>query len=163
VVLNAHGGNNAFLRYFAMSQLDRKVDYTLYIINYFELSEYLYTRSRILEDDTGGHAREGETSSILAIQPDSVKMEYHHFPEPIQSRPLLSHLEGVFTGLWWYAEYPENVSGSPSKATFEKGSEKMGIVAQAVAARIRAIKKDEILPAFQQEYYNRTDNVKNNI
>jgi len=163
VVLNAHGGNNAFYQYLAMSQLDRKVDYTLYVVNYFGLKEYADVRSRVLEDNSGGHACEGETSNVMAAQPGSVKLEYQCFPEPIRPRPLLDHLDGVYTGLWWYAEYPENVTGSPSKATYEKGMQQLEEISRAVAGRIRAIKDDTAVPALQQEYYDRVDNVRNNI
>lgn len=33
VILNTHGGNNAFLDYFSMSQLDVPRDYVLYIVD----------------------------------------------------------------------------------------------------------------------------------
>ena len=33
----------------------------------------------------------------------------------------LAHLPRVYTGLWWYDNYPENVTGTPSAATQAKG------------------------------------------
>jgi len=163
LLLNTHGGNNPLFEYFAMSQLDRKVDYTLYSFHHASLQEYSDVRSRVLEDNSGGHACEGETSLIMAISPESVKMEYNPFKDPITPRPLLDHLPGVYTGLWWYAEYPENVSGSPTKATAEKGRQQLEDVSRGIAARIRAIKNDKTVPSLQQEYYARVAEVKNNI
>ena len=154
VILNGHGGNTDMLHYFAMSQLDRKVDYTLYIIN-----GYVKKPIQGLWETEGGHACEQETSMMMAITPDAVKMEYQRFDEPVGPKVDLSHLDGVHSGLRWYAMYPEQIVGSPSKATAEKGRKAYEVSVSDVADRLKAIKADTVVPALQKEFYDRYDQV----
>jgi creatinine amidohydrolase len=152
VILNGHGGNNAFLDYFAMSQIARQVPYTLYITN--ARGKHSEAVSHIFETG-GGHADEYETSVVMAALPGTVKMEYQTFEEPINPKVDLSHLEGVHTGLWWYAMYPEQVTGCPSKASAEKGQKALDAAILDVAERLCAIKSDTVVPALQREFYRR--------
>ena len=69
VIFSGHGGNSHFLDYFAMTQLDREVDYTLYILRgagkrQLALADMWETKY--------GHAGEEETSQIMAITPEGV-------------------------------------------------------------------------------------------
>ena len=75
LVLNGHGGNTNFLHYYAISQLDREVDYTLYIGGVLQGEKF----RAIQWDSEGRHACEMETSIMMAITPDAVKMKYHKF------------------------------------------------------------------------------------
>jgi len=158
VILSGHGGNSHFLEYFAMSQLDREVDYTLYITR--ATGEHVKALGNIY-DTTPGHAGESETSNVMAVVPEGVvKMEQQCYPEPILPKVDLSHLAGVHTGLWWYAMYPENVTESPSHASAEKGKLMIEAKAQDLAAQLAAIKADTVVPALQQEYYDRVRRVR---
>jgi len=162
VILRGHGGNSHLLEYLAMSQLDREVDYTLYITSPYG-KETMEAAKEVIETPFC-HACEGETSMALACFPDgAVKMEQQCFPEPILPKVDLSHLKGVHTGLWWYAMYPENVAESPSKATKEKGEVMLNAAVAELAKKLKAIKEDKTVPALQQEYYERVRNVRNNI
>ncbi len=159
VILSGHGGNTHFLDYFAMSQLDREVDYTLYILR----GVGKHTRALgNLYDTTPGHAGESETSNCMAVTPDGVvKMEQQIYEEPILPKyDLEKALPGVHSGLWWYAKYPENVTESPSYATKEKGEAMIQARAQDVAETLRAIKADTLLPTLQREYYDRVRKVR---
>jgi creatinine amidohydrolase len=162
VILNGHGGNSHMLEYLAMSQLDRKVDYTLYIIDRTHGEEYKHSRAvdNIWETE-GGHACERETSVVMAIAPDTVNMEYQCFDEPIEPKVDLSHIKGVHTGLWWYAMYPEQVVGCPSKASPEKGKIALDAAILDIAEKLTAIKADTVVPALQIEFYDRCNNVRN--
>ena len=162
VILNGHGGNTHMLEYLAMSMLDKKVDYTLYIINSLNQSLHIKEIEGIWETD-GGHACERETSMVMAVAPETIKMEYQRFEEPIEPKVDMSHLQGVHTGLWWYAMYPENVVGCPSKATPEKGKKALDAAILSVAEKIKAIKSDTTVPALHKEFYERCNNVKNNV
>lgn len=158
LILNGHGGNTNFLQYFAMSQVDRRVDYTLYISNGF--CEPCLDEVRDLFETDGGHADEFETSVMLAVAPDAVKMKQQTFSEPIEPKVDLSHLRGAHTGLWWYAMYPEQVTGCPSLATREKGEKVLEAAEKDIVALIAAIKADTVVPALQKEFYERHGKVK---
>ena len=156
VILNGHGGNSHMLKYFAMSQMDREVPYTLYIIDRIadKCGEHTAAIADIFETG-GGHACEWETSVIMAIAPETLRMEYQRFSEPIEPRDDLVHLKGAHTALWWYALYPENVAGCPSKASREKGQQALDAAILDVAAQIKMIKADTVVPLLQKEYYKR--------
>lgn len=160
VILNRHGGNDHFLDYFAMSQMDREVDYTLYILRGIgpRLTDYYETHGI-----HGDHAGGTETSNVMAVVPDGVvKMEQQNYPEPILPKiNLAQELPGVHSGLWWYALYPENVTEVPSDASKEKGEAIIEASAQDVAETLRAIKKDTLITSLQQEYYTRVRGVRN--
>ena len=158
LIVNGHGGNGPFLDYFAVSQLDRKVNYTLYITDGWRGAQVVALKG-IWESDGGGHACERETSMMMAINPESVKMEYQRFQEPINPNTDLSHLNGVRTALDWYAMYPEQVAGSPSKATPEKGQKYFDACVTQVAERIKAVKADTVMPMLQKEFYARCGQV----
>ncbi|GHV05006.1 creatinine amidohydrolase [Spirochaetia bacterium] len=154
LMINGHGGNNNFLQYFAMSQCEREVDYTLYI------SPARGERSKLIKWETeGGHADELETSFMMAIAPEAIKMEYHKYAEPILPKYDTSLLG--YTGYWWYAKYPEHIAGTPSKATAEKGEKAMEAAVQDTADLIRRVKEDTLVPKLQQEFYARYRRVKN--
>ncbi|MDR0315679.1 MAG: creatininase family protein [Treponema sp.] len=154
LVLNGHGGNINFLQYFAMSQCDREVDYTLYTGNL--LGKPLNT---FPWESGGGHADESETSMIMAIAPETVRMEYQKFKEPIEPLHDTSSL-GCYTGYWWYAMYPEHIAGCPSLASREKGEKAMEETAVNVAEMIRKIKADTLTPSLRKEFYERLRRVK---
>jgi len=154
IIVTGHGGNMHFLRYFAMSQLDREVPYTLYIVdpygdNYKRMTEGLW-------ETACNHAAEDECSRSMAVSPEgTVKMEQQTLPEPILPKVDISHLPMTHTGLWWYAAYPENVTESPSHATREKGDISIEANALDLAEEIARIKADEVIPGLQQEFYAR--------
>ena len=155
LIVNGHGGNAHFLDYFAMSQMEKEVPYTLY--RTFTLGGKRFNALDIWEKPGGGHADESETSVIMAIAPDAVHLEKQPFPEPIlpvdDLRPLReSHVQSA---LWWYALYPENVSGSPSAATREKGEIALQACVDDLVEAIRTVKNDTAAPRLQQEFYRR--------
>jgi creatinine amidohydrolase len=149
LILNGHGGNTNFLQYYAMSQCDREVNYTLYVTNAF--NEQINTFPWETE---GGHAEERETSMVMAAAPETVKMEYHKFKEPIEPKHDVLSM-GCYTGYWWYGMYPEHIAGCPSLASREKGEKAMEVISSNVAELIRKVKADTLTPSLQKEFYQR--------
>jgi creatinine amidohydrolase len=153
LVLSGHGGNTNFLQYFAMSQCDREVDYTLYI------SGTGGERFKNIQwESEGGHADERETSMMMAIAPETVKMAYHQYKEPIL--PIHDTSLLGYTGYWWYAKYPEHITGSPSLGSREKGEKALEAAVADVADLIKRIKEDTLVPSLQKEFYTRLHRVK---
>ena len=56
--------------------------------------------------------------------------------------------------------YPENVTGSPSAATPEKGEAALSAAAEDLAEIIRTVKDDTAVPRLQQEFYARIRQIK---
>jgi creatinine amidohydrolase len=61
----------------------------------------------------------------------------------------------VYTGIWWYASYPNHYAGEGDKATRELGElVTEGRLTQLVNA-LRAVKADTQAPAMQKEFFDR--------
>jgi creatinine amidohydrolase len=63
-----------------------------------------------------GHAGEGETSNIMAHRPELA----HPERASTQSGADQNRLElpdGVYTGIWWFAKFPNHYQGDAASAT----------------------------------------------
>lgn len=152
VILSAHGGNR-FLGHFTKSVLDRERDYAVYLIDLPHYSHKEDPRwTRVMETPFDAHGGEGETSWIMAIRPDLVKKAKGNQGQPLQR---LAHLPSLYTAIDWYANYPTHYAGDARPATIEKGETILQIKAEKVAARLKAIKKDRMVPRLLKEFYAR--------
>jgi len=157
VFVNAHGGNDHLIHYFAQIQLASERDYVVYVVtpDFSEEDEKMITSQ--WETTVDGHAGEKETSAILTIRPDLVRSEV--MPDDGEGMPLgrLQHLRdlGVDVGIWWYADYPSHYCGDGIPATAEKGSRWLDARARAFAKAIRAIKDDTGTKRLQDEFFSR--------
>ncbi len=161
VILNCHGGNNSFLDYFAMSQLDEERDYVLYIINAHSAmtEEEAKAYSEIWETEPLGHACEQETSLYMACRPGLVRLDLVK-DEPILPLNRFSHLrpKGIYNAHWWYADFPQHALGVPTAAAEEKGEKAVKLIVSAVARALKIIKDDTTAPALQKEFLEKVRN-----
>lgn len=151
VIVNGHGGNESLLPYFAQTQLDQPHDYVVYVFG-------------LVEPPPGGppkkttmdmHAGESETSSMLITRPDLVHIDRANQESGAdQKRQNLP--ETVYTGIWWYARFPEHYSGDGSAATRELGQFKMQNWIDTLVKAIRAIKADQSSLQLQNEFYEKS-------
>lgn len=157
VILDCHGGNEHFLRYFVQSTLYSKRDYAVYAIrpSYGE-----DTRKLLLEmfgtDDFGGHAGNTETSAIMHIRPDLVKGGQIE-PEGAASWNRLEDIKNdAYTPMFWYADHPTHQSGNPSQASVEAGKVMHAAQIRHITKILRAIKNDETTANLINEFYDKT-------
>jgi creatinine amidohydrolase len=155
VLVSAHGGNHHFARYFAQVQLEHTRDYVVYVADPIFTSETEAELAALWNTSVDGHAGEQETSEILAIRPDLVRLD--RAPTDGEGLPLerLKALQdaGVYTGIWWYADHPTHYRGDGRPATAEKGNRLLDAHAQALAKIVATIKRDEMTPRLQQEFF----------
>ena len=161
IIFSGHGGNSDLLRLFDMATLEEKKDYTLYPIPSTEgiLTPEETAQKLAILDTYYGHACEWETSLYMGCKPGLVKLEKQCYPEPIAPEKRMPDLPGVQSALWWYAECPRNVAGSPSLATEEKGKKLLDLYVNAFVRLLKKIKQDEVVPQMQKEFYERYDRV----
>ena len=154
LIVSGHGGNTNWLQYFIMSQCEREVDYSVY--SAFAYGEGRFSKLDIWETPQGGHADENETSLVMAAAPGTVKLEYQKEAEPVLPKGDLDHLGSrIYSGLFWYANYPQNITGTPSAASQEKGEIALNAAAEDMADIIRIVKNDTKLPELQREFWYR--------
>ncbi|MBF6598808.1 MAG: creatininase family protein [Fermentimonas sp.] len=158
IIINGHGGNNSFLNYFGMSQLSKKRDYSLYCYQVSYDREVIDKAEALTQHDPyDQHAGNRETSIVKAIVPDLV------FPEKADQQSgvdldRLNNLNHVFTGIWWYAQYPNHYSGDGSKANKEAGELILNSVVNQFVNTIREIKEDRNVTELQEQFYKEAEN-----
>jgi creatinine amidohydrolase len=156
VLVNAHGGNNSLIHYFAQTQLASPRDYIVYVAEPPVSSDNAATIKGQWQTTVDGHAGESETSEILVIRPDLVRKEVLRSDNegmPLGRLQALRDL-GVDTGIWWYADHPTHYRGDGTPATAEKGEILLDARARAFAKVIRFVKEDQETLRLQNEFFN---------
>jgi len=158
LIVNGHGGNISMLRFFLRSLLEQPRDYVVYSTNYYELEDGPRQRwHNLRQSDFGGHADEMETSVMLYLRPELVRMEALSAPEDGQSRQRMSALPDLETSVSWYAEHPTHYAGDARAATAQKGEFLFNACVHRLVKQMRAIKADEVCPELQREFYDRAE------
>lgn len=156
ILLNGHGGNEAWLAYTSwMMAHERPRPFTVYVarLNDFWIDSKTPRYGKLAKGGVDGHAGEAETSLMLAIRPELVRISACEAP----GKPLgrLKHLP-VYSPHGWYADYPRHYAGDGRDGTEEKGRAKLADCAANVAAIIRAVKRDRVAPGLKVEFMART-------
>ena len=99
------------------------------------------------------HAGENETSLLLYLRPDLVKIE-RATGESGEDQKRLS-LPGLYSGIWWYARFPNHYAGEGAKATRDLGQGDYGSPSRRPGQGPGVVKADYKTPAIQKEYFDR--------
>jgi creatinine amidohydrolase len=153
ILVNAHGGNDAFLPFLTQTMLWEQKPYSVYCFDRSLSAADRAAWEALLESQEHGHACECETSISLANHPQLVRME--QIPEPGQALNRLDQLPANFSAVSWYANYPNHYAGDARSATPEKGRQLQEIQVRALARFIQAVKADPVVPALEQEFFGR--------
>jgi creatinine amidohydrolase len=151
MIANGHGGNNNLLPFFAQSQLATPRDYVVYV----------YSGGRnppnrpALKTSVDMHAGESETSHLMVTRPDLVHLD-RAGAESGADQKRLDLPAGVYTGIWWYARFPEHYSGDGAPANLALGEFDMKAWSDGIANALRAIKSDQVSPRLQQEFFEKS-------
>jgi creatinine amidohydrolase len=154
IIVNGHGGNNSLLPYFAQSQLESPHDYVVYI-------------QGIARGGPGGpahksnpatdmHAGESETSMSMVARPDLVHLDRAAQESGADQGRLSGLPEGLYTGIWWYARFPNHYAGEGAAATRELGDFEAKSWISALVQSIRAVKADSTSLRLQTEFFERS-------
>jgi len=156
VVLNAHGGNYAFLQYLLQCSLWEEKPYHLYMPTQSVIPSHEEEWQELLETSVHGHACEIETGITLANHPELVKMD--RVPEePALGLGRMKDLPPTYNAIWWYADFPDHYAGDARTITREKGLVMRQLMVDSLAEYIAAVKADEVVPALTQEFFRRAE------
>jgi creatinine amidohydrolase len=151
LIINGHGGNNHLLPYFVQTQLDKPHDYVVYLFD----QRTPATGGPKKKTTNDQHAGESETSKLMIVRPDLVHADRAKDESGAdQNRQKLP--EGVYTGIWWYARFPDHYAGDGSAASHELGEYQMNWWVDSVSKVLAAIKVDDVTLKLQQEFYQKT-------
>jgi creatinine amidohydrolase len=151
LIVNGHGGNESLLPYFAQSQMDHPHDYVVYV----QWGANKEPDNPLRKDSLDMHAGQSETSNTMVSRPDLVHLDragqesgadQKHDPLP----------RTVYTGIWWYARFPDHYSGDGTIASKELGEAGMKLWISTIAEAIRAIKADQNSLRLQNEFYEKS-------
>jgi creatinine amidohydrolase len=158
ILYNAHGGNTYLLRFLAQCNLWEDKSYHVYLYTGQLSPDRQKAWDNLLETGLHGHACECETSISLANHPELVHME--RVPEkPGDPLGRLSHLPANFSGIWWYADYPEHYAGDARTASREKGLALRELEVADLAEFIARVKDDTKVAELSNEFFQRVKSI----
>jgi creatinine amidohydrolase len=155
VIINGHGGNPELIRYFMQTRLEKKRNYAVYFFEPPSDSVYRKKMSELHKSDAAGdqHAGERETSSLLYLRPDLVKMDSATNESGANQKRL--NIPNVYTPIWWYADFPNHYAGEGAKATVELGKLVNEHFIDTFVQALKAIKADKKTLELQNEFFDR--------
>ncbi len=156
ILLNGHGGNNNFLSYFCQSQLAARKDYAVYLFQPSRDPDFEAQVKKMRKTTMEAHAGEMETSTVLAHRSDLVKLA-EAGSQSGENQKRLTNIPGLYTGIWWYASYPNHYAGDGSAGNAKLGE--LGIEHQAaqLAKAIKEVKEDRNTLELQKRFFDQTD------
>ena len=156
LIVNAHGGNPNFLRFFVQAQLERSRDYVVYLYDPAPpdaATAEQIAKLRKSDPATDSHAGERETSTLLYLRPDLVHLDRARDESGANEQRL--SIPEVYTAIWWYASYPNHYAGDASVASRELGQLLTEQRLASIAKALKAVKNDTAAPALQQQFFER--------
>lgn len=152
ILVNGHGGNTSLLQYFCQVQLEKQKDYVVYLFRPEDSKEFTSKLNDMRKTDWDGHAGETETSMMLAHHPDLVKMDQAN-KQSGKNQGRLDSLSYAYTGIWWYAQYPNHYAGDGSYGTPEMGKLILDNEISQLSEMIRSVKKDQESLELMKQFY----------
>jgi creatinine amidohydrolase len=150
IIVNGHGGNENLLPFFAQTQLEKPHDYVVYVMGLVEPPPGGPAKKTAVDLNAG----ESETSKMLIATPNLVHMDRTSQESGAdQARQKLP--DTLYTGIWWYARFPNHYSGDGSAATHERGEFEMKSWQDAIVTAIRAVKADQESLKLQNEFFEK--------
>jgi len=156
IIVNGHGGNNQFLRFFGQAQLASRKDYVVYLFAPAVDPQFEAKVEAMRKTSGGDHAGETETAMMLAHRPDMVHLE-HAGEQSGSDQKRLQGLPDAYTGIWWYAKYPNHYAGDGSPATRELGEFLLNDQVDKLVKMIRAVKADTKAIELQNRFFDEAE------
>jgi len=155
IIVNGHGGNEHLLPFFAQAQLASPHDYIVYVFNRPSHGESDLTGRPPMKSSGHAvdfHAGEGETSRTMVARPDLVHLDRAKNESGAdQARQKLP--DSLYTGIWWYARFPNHYAGDGSVASKELGEFDTKMAISDLVAAIRAVKADSEGLKLQKQFF----------
>ncbi|WP_109484347.1 creatininase family protein [Occallatibacter savannae] len=149
VIVNGHGGNESLLPLFGQSQLASQRDYVVYV---FGLPNENVPGRPALKTPFDMHGGEVETSNMLIARPDLVHQDRANQQSGADQKR--QHLpESVYTGIWWYARFPNHYAGDASAANKQLGEFDQKEWSKQIAEALKSIKADDVSLKLQNQFF----------
>jgi creatinine amidohydrolase len=157
ILANGHGGSTNFLQYFCQAQLASQKDYVVVMFRGGS-NPVLDKEIESLQKATlDGHAGEEETSMMYFIRPDLVNQQAIKTQSGL-NQERLKDLPYGYTGIWWYASYPNHYASDVAEPNKKLGELLITKDANQLAELIKYLKNNNTIEQLQEEFNNRAKN-----
>jgi creatinine amidohydrolase len=156
ILINGHGGNTSFLQFFCQSQLAKQQDYIVVLFTPGENKATAKEISSLKKAKLDGHAGEEETSMMYFINPALVDQEALKNESGLDQKRL-SKLPFGYTGIWWYAKYPNHFASDINTPDKRLGELLITGDASQAAELIKFLKEDNTIQQLQEEFFKKAN------
>lgn len=155
VIINGHGGNPELIRYFIQTRLEKQRNYAVYFFEPPADSAYVKNLKALHKSSISGdqHAGERESSEILFLRPDLMKMDSAKMESGENQKRW--NIPNVYTAIWWYAAFPNHYAGDGAAATKKLGEYLTEHTISTFASALKNIKADTKTLKLQNEFFRR--------
>lgn len=157
ILVNGHGGNSSFLQFFCQSQLASTKDYAVVLFQEGTNPTYNKEIQSLKKAKLDGHAGEEETSMMYSIRPDLVDIPAIK-SESGADQKKLDKIPFGYTGIWWYAKYPNHYASDVAEPNKRLGELLFLSWSDQLAELIKYMKKSDAVQELQNEFYKRAEN-----
>jgi creatinine amidohydrolase len=155
ILVNGHGGNDQLIQYFCQIQLAQKKDFAVYLYDPSDDTTVQEQVDKLRKTKLDGHAGEQETSEMLAARSDLVRQDRAN-QQSGEDWKRLAALKHAYTGIWWYAKYPNHYQGDGSAGTKELGETVLNLESGLLAEMIRTVKDDKVTLKLQNQFFDQS-------
>jgi len=156
LIVNGHGGNNSFLPFFCQSQLARRKSYAVFLYQPSRDPEADEQIRKMRKTTMEMHAGETETSNMLANRPELVKMDQAG-TQSGADQARLPEIKDLYTGIWWYARFPNHYAGDAAPANRQLGEAITTRSVEQLVRAIRTVKGDTRVLELQKQFFDSAD------
>jgi creatinine amidohydrolase len=109
------------------------------------------------EDPYDAHAGNSETSEMLAVQSGLVHQDRAGQQSGVDQERM-KQLNYIYSGIWWYASYPNHYGGDGSKSNAEAGELLIDETVTQLVEMIKMVKSDKVVPELQEQFFKESQN-----
>jgi len=176
ILLNGHGGNGTLLNHFVNSLLYEKNDYAVVFrraydtgigdivhdldngidVKHLTEEDKETIRDFVYNHKVMGHACLEETSLIMAIAPELVKLERMYQDNGLPTGVTADYAKWGMSNAtrFWYLEHPDHYSAHhPEKATATIGRALLDKYVERQVGAVRLLKQDDRLLEWNKDWY----------
>jgi creatinine amidohydrolase len=157
ILLNGHGGNTSFLQYFCQAQLAKQQDFTVVLFRPGNDPVNAAEIKSLKKAKLDAHAGEEETSMMYYINPAFVDMDALKSQSGLD-QDRLSKLPYAYTGIWWYAKYPNHFASDINTPNKRLGELLIDSDSRQLAELVRFLKHDNTIQQLQEEFFKKAAN-----
>lgn len=157
ILANGHGGSTSFLQYFCQSQLASRKDYIVVLFQGGDDPVFDPQIKPLKKASLDGHAGEEETSMMYFIRPDLVDQQSIKSQSGLD-QGRLKQLQYGYTGIWWYARYPNHYASDIAQPDKKLGELLILSWGGQLADLVKYLKSSNTIGQLQQEFFTKAEN-----